>query len=98
MTPPTLRRHGQPHRAALSVLPPSAGQQSTNALLLARQGRLPRADVTVFADPGGEPCPVRRRVDRLTTIAATAGTDVCRVRADSGPSTCPRTPAVGEVA
>ncbi|HZN70125.1 MAG TPA: hypothetical protein VFC00_00345 [Micromonosporaceae bacterium] len=57
-----------------------AGVQSSTALLLACQGRIPTFDAAIFADTGWEPLAVYRHLHRLTRIAAQAGIPVVRVR------------------
>ncbi|WP_433229941.1 hypothetical protein ACQP2H_30405 [Micromonospora sp. CA-248260] len=56
-----------------------AGVQSTTLLLLAAQGTIPGFDAAIFADTGWEPAAVYRHLDRLTSIAHTAGIEVARV-------------------
>ncbi|RSM64061.1 hypothetical protein DMB66_21375 [Actinoplanes sp. ATCC 53533] len=68
MTEPTIR-----------LLSLGAGVQSSTALLLAANGKIPKFDAAVFSDTGWEPQSVYRHLDRLTDIAHRAGIPVVRV-------------------
>jgi hypothetical protein len=67
---------GQPRIRVLSL---GAGPHSSALLLLACEGRIPRFDAAVFADPGWLHPAADQRVTQLTSIAARAGIPVYRV-------------------
>ena len=69
---------GKPHIRVLSL---GAGPQSTALLLLACEGRIPRFDAAIFADPGWQHQAVYQRVERLAGAAAQAGIPLYRVSA-----------------
>jgi hypothetical protein len=68
-----------PTRPTLTALSLGAGVQSTNLLLLAAEGVLPRPDVAIFADTGWEPAAVYAQLDKLAAVAAAAGIELHRV-------------------
>lgn len=65
-----------PTRRFLSL---GAGVQSSTVLLLAAQRKMPAFEAAIFADTGWEPTAVYTHLDRLTALAADAGTPVVRV-------------------
>lgn len=65
---------------ALTVLSLGAGVQSSTLLLLAKEGRILRPDVAIFADTGWEPAAVYRHLDRIERdVAKPAGIPILRV-------------------
>ena len=65
----------------IHVLSLGAGPQSTALLLLACEGRIPRFDAAIFADPGWQHEALYQRVDQLKRLAAKVGIPLYRVTA-----------------
>jgi hypothetical protein len=65
----------------MRVLSLGAGPQTSTLLLLACEGRIPKFDAAIFADPGWLHPSVSQRITRLTQIAADAGIPLYRVSA-----------------
>jgi hypothetical protein len=77
----SITASGSARQPRIRVLSLGAGPQSSTLLLLACEGRIPRFDAAVFADPGWQHDDLYRWVERLARIAGDAGIPLYRVTA-----------------